>query len=107
MDELDQLLEQGVGAERDPYPAFAEKRRNTPVIGEAGFGGGPVYTVYRYADVEHVLRAQPDHFLSRIYAPAIGLVFGPSILQMDGAEHHHHRALIGGAFRRKDVADWK
>jgi cytochrome P450 len=107
MDDLDQLLEHGVGAERDPYPAFAEKRKNTPVLAEQGFGGGPVFSVYRYDDVASVLRAQPDHFLSRIYAPAIGLVFGPSILQMDGAEHHHHRSLIGGAFRRKAVADWE
>jgi cytochrome P450 len=107
MDDLDQLIEQGVGAERDPYPAFARKRKDTPILAEAGFGGGPVYTVYKYKDVGEVLRAQPDHFLSRVYAPAIGMVFGPSILQMDGAEHHHHRALIGGAFRRKAVADWE
>ena len=107
-DELDLLIESAVGAERDPYPRFAERRRDTPVARGPAFGGGePVYTVYRYADVADVLRRQPDDFGSGIYAPSIGTVFGPSILQMDGKEHRDHRALIAGAFRRTALRDWE
>jgi cytochrome P450 len=32
---------------------------------------------------------------------------GPSILQMDGAEHRSHRGIIGGAFRRQALVDWE
>ena len=107
MDDIDVLISTAVGADRDPYPEFARKRREDPVSHEVGFGGkNLVFTAYRYDDVEYVLK-HPELFDSRVYAPAIGMVFGPSIIQMDGAEHHSHRGLIGGAFRRTVINDWE
>lgn len=107
MDDIDVLISTAVGADRDPYPEFARKRRDDPVSHEVGFGGkNLVFTVYRYDDVEHVLK-HPELFDSRVYAPAIGMVFGPSIIQMDGHEHHTHRSLIGGAFRRTVIGEWE
>lgn len=100
MDDLDRLIVETVGDERDPYPDFAEHRKSSPVDRSEGFAGEGVYSVYRYGDVARVLR-EPDDFSSRVYVPAVGLVFGPSILQMDGSEHHRRRGLIGGSFRRR------
>jgi len=99
---LDDLIVAAVGDERDPYPAFAEARRSGGVHHEEGFAGGFIYQVYSYAAVDEVLR-HPEVYSSRAYADAIGLVLGPSILQMDGTEHVRHRALIGGSFRRSAV----
>ena len=106
LDDIDALIEQAVGADRDPYPEFARRRRDSPLVAEAGFGGFFLYTVYRYADVERVLR-DAETFSSRVYAPAIGAVLGPSFLQMDGVEHQRKRAVVGGAFRRSLIAGWE
>lgn len=101
-DDLDLLIVEAVGDERDPYPDFAHHRKNEPVAPEDGFAGDTVYTVYRYEDVARVLR-EPETFDSHIYTDAVGIVLGPSILQMDGQQHVKHRALIGGTFRRTAV----
>jgi cytochrome P450 len=101
-DDLADLIVDAVGEERDPYPHFAEHRRADPVALEEGFAGDTVYTVFRYADVEAVLQ-DPTSFDSSVYAKEIGMVLGPSILQMDGPQHVRHRALIGGTFRRVAV----
>lgn len=105
-DDLQALIVAAIGSTRDPYPRFAEQRKNAPVDVEKGWGGEPRFSLYRYADADRVLR-DPETFSSRAYAPAIGRVLGPSILQLDGAEHHRHRALIGGSFRRSVLAEWE
>jgi cytochrome P450 len=94
-----------VGDVRDPYPEFARMRAESPVAMVAPFGA-PVYQMYLYADIAAALR-DPETFSSRLYGPVMGVVMGPSILQMDGTEHHSHRGLIGGTFRRSILAEWE
>src|SRR5438309_2292737 len=100
MEDIHDFIEHAIGGDvRDPYPEFTRKRRHEPIGEQLGFDGtSRIWAVYRYADVGAALR-HPD-MSSRVYAPAIGMVFGPSILQMDGAAHREHRSLIGGSFRR-------
>ncbi|MGZ4141425.1 MAG: cytochrome P450 [Actinomycetota bacterium] len=94
-----------VGDVRDPYPEFARMRAESPVAVVQPFGE-PVYQMFRYEDVNRAVR-DPETFSSRLYGPVMGVVMGPSILQMDGTEHHSHRGLIGGAFRRTILTDWE
>jgi cytochrome P450 len=94
-----------VGDVRDPYPDFAEARKTTPVLLDQTFDN-PVFKVFRYHDIDRVLR-EAETFSSRLFGPVMGVVMGPSILQMDGTEHRSHRSIIGGAFRRQALTDWE
>jgi cytochrome P450 len=94
-----------VGDVRDPYPEFATARKQNPVLLEQQFEH-PVYKVFRYHDIDRVLR-EAETFSSRLFGPVMGIVMGPSILQMDGTEHRSHRSIIGGAFRRQALTDWE
>lgn len=105
LDDLDLFTQTTVGDVRDPYPDFARARRETPVQLEEHYGSQS-YTVFRHHDVAMVLR-DPETFSSTVYAEAMGIVMGPSILQMDGREHHLHRSIIGGAFRRTALERWR
>lgn len=105
MEDWDRFILEAAGDVRDPYPDYATARRGTPVLlGE--HMGMSVYTAYRYDDVAAILK-DPETYSSRVYASMIGLVLGPSILQMDGAEHRAHRALVAGVFRRSVLAAWE
>jgi len=100
----DLFTETAVGDVRDPYPEYAEKRRDQPVeIIE--FYGQKTHKVYRYADVDAIL-SNPETFSSEVYKNSMGLVMGPTILGMDGREHHTQRGLVASAFRRKALEDW-
>lgn len=99
-EDLEELTRLAVGDARDPYAAYRERRRADPVSREDA--DGIWFGVYRYADVERVLR-DPEIFSSRGYEDSVGVAFGPSILQMDGHRHQRRRGLIGGAFRRTAV----
>jgi cytochrome P450 len=94
-----------VGDVRDPYPEFAQMRRESPILQEQMFEN-VVYKAFRYHDIDTVLR-DGETFSSRLFGPVMGIVMGPSILQMDGAEHRSHRGIIGGAFRRQALVDWE
>ena len=94
-----------VGDVRDPYPEFARMRRENPVIREQLFEN-VVYKIFKYHDIDRVLR-EAETFSSRLFGPVMGIVMGPSILQMDGGEHRSHRGIIGGAFRRQALTDWE
>ncbi len=98
-----------VGDVRDPYPklkASREKGRvhaiHFPVPGEEGT---PIFGVYGYDEVSEVLR-DGKRFSSTVYEGIMGVVMGHTILEMDGIEHHHHRALIAQAFRPKALEHW-
>lgn len=105
LSELDLFADTSAGTDRDPYPEYARARRSSPVDQVEQFGSVTT-AIYRYADCERALR-DPETFASRVYAESMGLVMGPTILQMDGREHVQHRALIAHAFRRKVLADWQ
>jgi cytochrome P450 len=80
----------------DPYAAYARLRQHEPVKG-LDLWSGPGFMVTRYDDVRAVA-TNPATFSSHANANGIGLVMGRTILEMDGAEHTLHRAIIAPAF---------
>ncbi|WP_018636406.1 cytochrome P450 [Parafrankia elaeagni] len=103
----------------DPYPLFAERRRETPVMegdimGEFGLpamaasadGSRPMYTLFRYEDVTAALRDAAT-FSSRVIMEVMEPLFGRVVLGMDGEEHRLHRGLYAPAFTRRLVESWR
>lgn len=100
---------------RDPYPFFAQKRR------EAGVFCGTVmdysktpesllpkreYSAMSFDAVNKVFRDNRV-FSSKPYDKTIGLFMGPTILAMDGKKHRDHRNLVSAAFKSKALARWE
>ena len=100
---------------RDPYPYFAQKRK------EAGVFHG---TVVDYSKTPESLRPKNSFaamsfdavnkafrdgqvFSSTYYDNTIGLFIGPSILAMEGKKHREHRNLASAAFKSKALARWE
>jgi cytochrome P450 len=97
------------GDVRDPYPALAEARRDTPVmLQEPEFEGqAPGFLVFPFDLVSQVLR-DGETFSSAVLRDVMGPVMGDYIiLGMDEPEHRRHRALVGTAFRQKVLARWE
>lgn len=80
----------------DPYAVYRRLRRESPVI-LVDMGFAEAYLVTRYEDVLAILK-DAGRFSSRAHAKGIGLVFGKTILEMDGKAHVRHRNLIAPAF---------
>ena len=109
---------QGAGAMRDPYPIFAELRKQggVAVINPATFlGTAPdeelpdmpdVYSAVSYDAVAEVLR-DAKRFSSRGYEMFMGPVMGHTILEMDEPEHGRVRGLLQQAFTRKALERWE
>ncbi len=107
---------QGQGEVVNPYPKFAEWRRQAPVL-KVSFadmlgrdqdlpGELPdVYAVVTHNAVSEVLR-DGARFSSSGYALQMGPVMGKTILQMDEPEHSRYRSLIQQAFSRKAIENW-
>jgi cytochrome P450 len=102
VDELDPVV-QNYGDLRDPYTGYADGRR-AGVLHEQHLGVR-VYRVYRYQDVERVLR-DGEMFSARINGELMRPFLGETILEMDGARHQQARGLIAHPFRPKVVATW-
>jgi len=103
------------GSTRDPYPDFADKRRDTPLwkgnlmpmdILPAGIEFEPGWIAFRYDDCSRILRDAKE-FTSTGYDSTIGVVMGHMILGMDDPEHRRHRNLVAHAFREKALARWE
>jgi cytochrome P450 len=114
-----EVFEKSVGASKvaNPYPGFAELRRQGPVqevdLAELyelenleGLDLPDAYTVLTHEGVEKVLR-DGQTFSSSGYAESMGMVFGHSILEMDEPEHRAYRGLIQQAFTRKAMVRWE
>lgn len=100
---------------RDPYPFFAERRR------ENGVFAGPVVDYSKLPDSmrpKHVFTALSFDavntvfrdgrlFSSEGYDTSIGLFIGKTILAMEGKEHREHRNLVSAAFKTKSLARWE
>ncbi len=100
---------------RDPYPFFAERRR------QGGVFRGPVIDYSRLPDSmrpKHVFSALSFDavntvfrdgrvFNSGVYDTSIGLFTGRTILAMEGKEHRDHRNLVSAAFKTKSLARWE
>lgn len=104
-EDLDLYADTAVGDVRDPYPEYAAAR-SRGAVGRVEHYGVPVFMVYRYDEVDRILRDN-ETFSSGIYKRAMRPVMGPTILEMDGREHLAHRSLIGHAFRQKALASWE
>ncbi len=103
------------GTTRDPYPALAVKRRDTPVCKDMaiplealpeGIEVEPGWMAFRYEDCSRILR-DAKTFTSTGYDVTIGMVMGHMILGMDDPEHRSHRNLVAHAFREKSLARWE
>ncbi|MDT5366338.1 MAG: hypothetical protein QOC62_769, partial [Mycobacterium sp.] len=92
---------------RDPYPLFAQRRREAGVFKgsvmdwsktPASMMPGQLYAAVSFDAVNRVFR-DGKVFNSRIYDSTIGLFIGPTILAMDGKKHWEHRNLVSAAFK--------
>jgi cytochrome P450 len=86
---------------RDPYPLFALARREHPVWAHAGL---PVFSVFRHADVQAILRdpvAWSNGFPPPPGMDATDLL--PSMLSADPPEHTRLRGLVSQAFTPRRV----
>ncbi len=68
--------------------------------------GTPVKFAHRYDDVSRIL-SDNETFSSTVFEKSLVMVFGPTILAMDGHEHLVHRGIVASAFRLKALEDWK
>ncbi len=103
------------GTTRDPYPEFARQRAEEPVMRgtlmdlthlPAEFVPEEQWSVFRYEDVSRVFR-ETKSFNSAGHNDTIGLIFGETILGMDGPAHRAHRNLVAHAFREKSLRRWE
>ncbi|BBX95436.1 cytochrome P450 [Mycobacterium lacus] len=100
------------GDVRDPYAELARLRREQPVqrIDSSGMPheeSKPVFIVYRYEEVQQLLRDN-ETFSSAIIIDAFGDVLGRHVmLGMDEPEHGRHRTLVAKAFSQKAMARWE
>ena len=103
------------GTTRDPYPEFARQRLEEPVMPgtlmdlthlPAEFLPDEQWSVFRYEDVSRVFR-ETKSFNSAGHNDTIGLIFGETILGMDGPAHRAHRSLVAHAFKEKSLRRWE
>jgi cytochrome P450 len=67
---------------------------------------GEIFIALSFDTVTEVLR-DGARFSSAGYADSMGPVMGHTILEMDGAEHLRHRALISRAFTKRALERWE
>ena len=115
----------GAGVVRDPYPRFAELRRQAPVhrgglVGltglasdlpvAEGYGAGEdqeFYTAFSHAAVERVYREAATFSSKTADNEGMELVMGHTILNMDEPEHRAYRGLVQQPFSRAAMARWE
>jgi cytochrome P450 len=103
----------------DPYPLFAQRRRETPVMDgdilsefgapsmAAGFDGSRrVFSFFRYDDVLAALK-DVETYSSRPMLEAFGPLIGRVATGLDGEEHKHLRALLMPAVARENFPQWE
>ncbi|OBB37462.1 cytochrome P450 [Mycobacterium sp. 852002-51961_SCH5331710] len=100
---------------RDPYPLFAQKRRETSGVFRGSvmdWSQAPeampenLYAAVSFDAVNRIFR-DGRVFNSHIYDNTIGLFIGPTILAMEGKKHWDHRNLVSAAFKSKSLARWE
>jgi cytochrome P450 len=100
---------------RDPYPLFAQRRREAGVFKgsvmdwsktPASMMPGQLYAAVSFDVVNRVFR-DGKVFNSHIYDSTIGLFIGPTILAMEGKKHWEHRNLVSAAFKSKSLLRWE
>jgi cytochrome P450 len=112
-------LELGAKLVGDPYPIFAERRRETPVMvgdimSEFGLpamaasldGSRSMFTFFRYDDIVAALR-DPETYSSSVINDVFEPILGRTVLGMDGLEHRSYRGLLMPSFTRRLVEIWQ
>jgi cytochrome P450 len=85
--------------DRDPEIAYRYLREEAPVVYHPGSNS---YLVTRHADVLSLLRGQETN--SQNYGDGLGLIFGRTVLELDGQEHRKHRLLLNPIFHTAEIA---
>jgi cytochrome P450 len=100
---------------RDPYPLFAQKRRESGVFKGSVMDWSKtpdsmvpehLYAAVSFDAANRVLRGGKV-FNSHIYDSTIGLFIGPTILAMEGKKHWEHRNLVSAAFKSRSLLRWE
>jgi cytochrome P450 len=100
---------------RDPYPFFAQKRRESAVFKGSVMDWSKtpdsmmpeqLYAAVSFDAVNRIFR-DGKVFNSHIYDSTIGLFIGPTILAMEGKKHWEHRNLVSAAFKSKSLLRWE
>jgi cytochrome P450 len=87
---------------QDPYPIYAELRRDAPVAFAPALG---VHLVTRYADVSTVA-ADPETFCSRGGGTTPGdEIVGETLIRKDGQEHRLERHALDAPLKPRVVHD--
>ncbi len=89
---------------RNPFPLYAQARREHPVGRHEGL---PVVSVFRYDDIQAILR-DPSTW-SNVFPPPPGFTrpdhLPPSMLMLDPPEHTRLRGLVQQAFTPRRVRE--
>ena len=100
---------------RNPYPLFAQKRRESGVFKGSVMDRSKtpdsmlpehLYAAVSFDAVNRVFR-DGKVFNSHIYDSTVGLFIGPTILAMEGKKHWEHRNLVSAAFKSKSLLRWE
>lgn len=75
--------------EKDPYPVLADIRENHPIYFQEELNS---WVISRHEDIKFALR-NPS-FTTENYSWQLEPVHGRSIMQLDGSEHRHTRAVV-------------
>ncbi|MGH3556357.1 MAG: cytochrome P450 [Mycobacterium sp.] len=70
------------------------------------FSERPLYSLLGYDEVRAAF-GDGDTFSSSIHNETIGMVWGETLLGMDGAKHARYRKIIAKSFRRALLDDWE
>ena len=110
----------GAGRIEDPYPDFAELRRNGGVVAadvrqlmgldaDAPVDASDMPAIFTVGTYEALCTVFRDGrtFSSQGYAEVMGPVLGHTILEMDEPEHHAYRNVLKQVFSRKAMAHWE
>ncbi|NQZ97878.1 MAG: cytochrome P450 [Myxococcales bacterium] len=90
---------------KDPYPEWAEARRDDPVAETEAFGRKS-FQLSRFEHVEAALR-DSETFSSTINQETMGPYMGQVILAKGGDEHTRYRNLVSTAFRASRLEHWR
>lgn len=104
----------------DLYGPIAQRRAEHPVqpMGQSAlvgredfrtmstFSERPLYSLLGYDEVRAAF-GDGDTFSSSIHNETIGLVWGETIIGMDGVKHARYRKIIAKSFRRALLDDWE
>ena len=85
--------------DKDPQIAYRYLREEAPAVFHPGSNS---YLLSRHADILRLIRGKD--VTSANYGDGLGLIFGRTVLEMDGREHQKHRLLLNPLMNGDDLA---